>query len=118
TGTPRSAHSSYTPRRAGSSGEKAPCTGCSLTATAPRPSWRAAPAAGAACTAGVTLATRGYRAGVWGVSGRRAAARLVPGGPRTVLGEQQGSVDTLGVEQGVEPGRDRVAVWAEYAAPG
>ena len=37
--------------------------------------------------------------------------------PRAVLGEQQGDVDAFGRQQGVEPGRDRIAVWAEHAAP-
>ena len=43
--------------------------------------------------------------------------RLDPGRPRAVLGEQQRDVDALGLQHGVEPGRDRVAVRAEHGLP-
>ena len=42
---------------------------------------------------------------------------LDPGRPRAVLGEQQRRVHAFGRQEGVEPGRDRIAVRAEHVAP-
>ena len=55
--------------------------------------------------------------GVVGDQRQQVLDRLDPGRLRAVLGEQQGDVDTLGLEQGVEPGRDRITVGAEHVTP-
>src|ERR1700730_1834370 len=60
------------------SGRKPPCTGCTLTATAPRSSWRSASAAGRSCTAGFTLATRRNRPGLYVMTGSRSSTGWMP----------------------------------------
>src|SRR5579864_8286311 len=62
----------------GVSGRKPPCTGCTLTATAPRSNWRAASAAGGWCRCGLTLATRRNRAGWCAMIGSRSSADWIP----------------------------------------
>src|SRR5580704_4116547 len=60
---------------------QAPCTGCTLTATAPRSSWRSASAAGGWCRSGFTLATRWYRSGLCAMSGSRSSTGWMPVAP-------------------------------------
>src|SRR6516165_6327003 len=60
---------------------KAPCTGCTLTATAPRSSWRSASAAGGVCSRGFTLATSRYRRGLWAMTGSRSSTGWMPVAP-------------------------------------
>src|SRR5579859_3775084 len=62
----------------GVSVRKPPCTGCTLTATAPRSNWRAASAAGGWCRCGLTLATRRNRAGWCAMIGSRSSAGWIP----------------------------------------
>src|SRR6516225_12280719 len=60
---------------------KAPCTGCTLTATAPRFSWRSASAAGGVSSRGFTLATSRYRPGRRAMIGSRSSTGWMPVAP-------------------------------------
>ena len=95
-----------------------PCTGCSLSAAAPRSSWRRTSSAIGKCRCGLTLATGRNRRGLCSTIGSRSSNRWYAGRLGAVLAEQQRGVDALLREELVERGRVGPAVGVPDVARG
>ena len=107
TGTPRSWQIAYAGYSARSFAAKPPCTGCTLSATAPRSSWRVNSSSTGKCRCGLMFAANLMRAGILRDERQEILDGLRAGHLRAVLGQHDRDVDALLGQVRVERQRGR-----------